>query len=130
MPTNDAMLARGAKTIASAMAAARPSRRSRAFDGEIAPRPPAAATISGEGVSPAASAAASGSPPGNAAATCATDDGRCAGSFSRHLRITRSTAGSNPGATFDGAVGASSVCFLLRSSRLAASNAFLPVDSS
>ena len=35
-----------------------------------------AATISGEGVSPAASAAAIGSPPGSAAATCKADDGR------------------------------------------------------
>ncbi len=41
----------------------------------------AAATISGEGVSPAASAAAIGSPPGNAAATCKADEGLCDGSF-------------------------------------------------
>jgi hypothetical protein len=37
--------------------------------GRIASRLPAAATISGDGVSPAASAAWSGSPPGSAAAT-------------------------------------------------------------
>src|ERR1041384_3497998 len=41
----------------------------------------AAATISGDGVSPAASAAASGSPPGNAAATCSVVAGRFAGSL-------------------------------------------------
>ena len=38
-------------------------------------RSPAAATISGDGVSPAASAAASGSPPGSAAATASADAG-------------------------------------------------------
>jgi hypothetical protein len=37
---------------------------------------PEAATISGDGVSPAASAAASGSPPGSAAAIGITDAGR------------------------------------------------------
>ena len=42
--------------------------------------PPAAATISGDGVSPAARAAASGSPPGNAADTASADAGRRAGS--------------------------------------------------
>ena len=73
---------------------------------------PAAATISGEGVSPAASAAASGSPPGSAAATCVAEDGLCAGSFSMQRRITRSTAGSMSLTTDDGAVGASSACFL------------------
>ena len=40
---------------------------------------PAAATISGDGVSPAASAAASGSPPGSAAATASADPGRSVG---------------------------------------------------
>ena len=53
-----------------------------------------AATISGDGVSPAASAAAIGSPPGSAIATFSADDGRRFGSSSRHLRIKRSTAGS------------------------------------
>ena len=38
-----------------------------------APCSPAAATISGDGVSPAASAAASGSPPGSAAATASAE---------------------------------------------------------
>ena len=41
------------------------------------PCAPAAATISGDGVSPAASAAASGSPPGSAADTASADGGRC-----------------------------------------------------
>ena len=54
---------------------------------------PAAATISGEGVSPAATAAASGSPPGSIASTARAEAGRAAGSSSRHCRITRSTAG-------------------------------------
>ena len=54
---------------------------------------PAAATISGDGVSPAASAAASGSPPGSAAATASAEAGRCAGSGSRQRRIARSIAG-------------------------------------
>ena len=40
---------------------------------------PAAATISGDGVSPAASAAASGSPPGSAAATASAEAGRALG---------------------------------------------------
>ena len=62
--------------------------------GRSALRSPAAATISGDGVSPAASAAASGSPPGSAAATASAEGGRCAGSRSRQRRITRSTAGS------------------------------------
>jgi hypothetical protein len=41
---------------------------------------PEAATISGDGVSPAASATARRSPPGSAAATCSADAGRFAGS--------------------------------------------------
>ena len=41
---------------------------------------PAAATRSGEGVSPAASAAASGSPPGSPAATAKAEAGRWRGS--------------------------------------------------
>ncbi len=55
---------------------------------------PEAATISGEGVSPAASAAAIGSPPGSAIATFSADEGRLRGSASRHRRITRSIVGS------------------------------------
>ena len=46
-----------------------------AFAGASAPSSPAAATISGDGVSPAASAAASGSPPGSAAATASAERG-------------------------------------------------------
>ena len=63
---------------------------------------PAAATISGDGVSPAARAAASGSPPGSAAATASAEAGRSAGSCSRHLRITRSIAGSRSRTTDEG----------------------------
>ena len=46
-----------------------------AMAGLSAPSAGAAATISGEGVSPAARAAAIGSPPGSAAATCIADAG-------------------------------------------------------
>ena len=67
----------------------------------------AAATISGDGVSPAASAAASGSPPGSADATAMADEGRRAGSCSRQRRITRSIAGSSRRRSSDGFVGGS-----------------------
>src|SRR5205085_1359862 len=60
---------------------------------------PAAATISGDGVSPAANAAASGSPPGSAACTLSGVGGRFAGSGSKQQRITFSTAGSTSAAT-------------------------------
>ena len=96
----------------------------------ITPSGPAAATISGDGVSPAASAAASGSPPGSAAATCTADDGRARGSFSRQRRMTRSTAGSKPARTFDGAVGVSCSCLRRISASVGASNARLPVATS
>jgi len=84
----------------------------RASAGRICWSLPAAATISGEGVSPAAMAAASGSPPGSAAATCAAEDGRCAGSFSMQRRIARSTAGSISLTSMEGEVGGSSTCCL------------------
>ena len=64
-----------------------------AHNGRIASWLPAAATISGDGVSPAASASANGSPPGNADETASAEDGRPAGSGSRHFRITRSMEG-------------------------------------
>ena len=48
---------------------------------------PAAATIAGDGVSPAASAAASGSPPGSAADTAIALAGRSAGSRERQRWI-------------------------------------------
>ena len=54
---------------------------------------PAAATISGDGVSPAASAAASGSPPGNAAATASADAGPLADRGLRQRMIARSIFG-------------------------------------
>ncbi len=56
---------------------------------------PAAATIAGDGVSPAASAAASGSPPGSAADTAIALAGRSVASRERQRWITRSTAGSS-----------------------------------
>src|ERR1700691_1384742 len=63
---------------------------------------PDAATICGEGVSPAASAAASGSPPGRAAATLSTVAGRADGSVSRQRRMTRSITGLRSLTTDDG----------------------------
>lgn len=91
--------------------------------------PPAAATISGEGVSPAASAAASGSPPGNDMATAMAEAGRCAGSFSRQRRMARSTAGSVPAmpVTLSGRV---LLSVRMRSATLLASKARLPVKIS
>ncbi len=65
---------------------------------------PAATSIAGEGVSPAASAAASGSPPGSDAATVSADGGRCSGSFARQRRMTRSIAGSRSRTIDDGVV--------------------------
>jgi hypothetical protein len=59
------------------------------------PSEPAAATIWGDGVSPAAKAAASGSPPGKAAAMTTADWGRRFGSGSRHRSITRCTSGAS-----------------------------------
>ena len=78
---------------------------------------PAAASISGDGVSPAASAAASGSPPGSAAATASADPGRCAGSRSRQRRITRSIAGSRSRTIDEGVVIVAAVVQLLRDRR-------------
>ena len=63
-------------------------------DTGMASASPAAATMSGEGVSPAARAAATGSPPGSAAATDSAEAGRLRGSGARQRRMTRSTAGS------------------------------------
>ena len=77
--------------------------------------------------SPAATAAASGSPPGSAAATCAAEPGRRAGSFSRHLRIARSTAGSISVIRPDGLGGAESACARSQSPAAAALTAGLPV---
>ncbi len=56
--------------------------------------PSEAATICGEGVSPAARAAAIGLAPGIAIATLSADEGRRLGSSSRHRRMTRSMAAS------------------------------------
>ena len=57
---------------------------------EIASCRPAAATMSGDGISPAASAAASGSPPGRDPATDSTVAGRSAGSGRRHRMMAAS----------------------------------------
>src|SRR5450432_3112761 len=68
-------------TVIDTMTAARTAQATRGRRLSVSPE---AATISGDGVSPAASAAASGSPPANAAATCRTEDGR---SWPRQRRI-------------------------------------------
>src|SRR5262249_59492458 len=94
------------------------------------PRGPAPATISGEGVSPAANAAERRSPPGSKAATLKAERGRCEGSGFRQRRIARSTAGLRPFTTFDGGIGLASFCLRCSSSRLRASNALFPVNSS
>jgi hypothetical protein len=94
------------------------------------PSSPAAATISGDGVSPAASAAASGSPPASAAATAIADDGRRAGSLSRQRTITRSTAGSMSGIRVDGLVEGEESRDRAKRSASIALNAALPVNIS
>src|SRR5262245_38163140 len=76
-----------------------------AFDGRNASLEPDAATMSGDGVSPAASASASGSPPGSAAASANADGGRSFGLGSRHRRIARSIAESRSGTSVDGFAG-------------------------
>lgn len=91
---------------------------------------PAAATILGEGVSPAARAAARGSPPGSAADTASADAGRRAGSFSKQRRIARSTAGSISVMIVDGWVGLISRCNRTSSETVAALNAAFPVNIS
>jgi len=91
---------------------------------------PEAATIPGDGVSPAASAAASGSPPGSAAATCATELGRARGSFSRQRMITRSTTGSMSRVISEGATGVAPVFCARNSASDCASNVRRPVYSS
>ncbi len=93
------------------------------------PLPPAPATISGDGVSPAATAIVRGSPPGSAAASAAADGGRFAGTGSKQRRIARSTAGSIPLICVDGLLGVD-CCSWASSSRLLASSARLPVKSS
>jgi hypothetical protein len=88
------------------------------------------ATISGEGVSPAASAAASASPPGRAAATASAERGRSAGSFSRQRSIARSIEGSKLGIRLDGEDGVSSWCCRVSSAIVVALKAGFPVNSS
>src|SRR5580765_2490110 len=77
-------------------------RQDHAARGERLPEAAASATICGDGVSPAASAAASGSPPGRAAATASAETGRSKGSLCRQLRMTRAAAGSNPSTRLEG----------------------------
>ena len=91
---------------------------------------PAAATISGDGVSPAASAAASGSPPGRAADTASAEAGRRAGSGSRQRRMARSIAGSIAVTIVDGGVIDRVSCCVTRSPTVAAVKARRPVKSS
>ncbi len=114
---------------AAASRAKAPIRASAAFGLRI-PSSPAAATISGEGVSPAASAAASGSPPGSAAATASAEGGRWRGSRSRQRSTARSTAGSRPSTRAVGRVGEDSSRNRRISSAESASKAGLPVKSS
>ncbi len=117
------------KTTRSSPATTLPS-RAQALAALSPPSSPAAATISGDGVSPAAIAAARGLPPGKAAATCIAERGRDAGSFSRQRRITRSTAASISGVSLEGGVGCSRKCLARQSETLLASQGRLPVYSS
>lgn len=66
---------------------------------------PAAATISGDGVTPSASAAASGSPPGRLADSARADAGRILGSGSRQRRMARSTVLSKSPINVEGLAG-------------------------
>ena len=91
---------------------------------------PAAATISGDGVSPAASAAASGSPPGNAAATASADAGRMAGSRCRQRMMARSIAGSRFVTIDDGGAMPSCSRFAISSATFFPSSARRPVNIS
>src|SRR4029077_12383397 len=119
MPTSDVM---GASAKRPASAARKTPSAPHASAGDTAPLSPASATLSGDGVSPAARAAASGSPPGSAAATARADGGRRAGSGSRQRRRTRSTIGSNPSMNDEGDEGVAS--------DVGETNAFFPVNSS
>jgi hypothetical protein len=98
--------------------------------GESAPSPPAAATIWGDGVSPAASSAASGSPPGSPSSTCAADRGRNDGSDSRQRRMIRSTTGSRSEACRLREVGGVSERTRFHPARVSASCGCFPVNSS
>ena len=92
----------------------------------------AAATISGEGVSPAASAAAIGSPPGSAAATCNAEDGTLRRIFLQYNdQLPFRSAGSRSLTIEVGVVGVVSLRrSLINSPSVGASNARLPVKSS
>ena len=87
---------------------------------------PAAATISGDGVSPAASAAASGSLPGRAAETASAERGRRDGSGSRQRAMMRSTAGSRSRATLVRLTGVLACCAAISSASELPSNGRLP----
>src|SRR5438132_7393474 len=114
----------------SAITPRKETRSTPAIAGLSAPSFDDAATISGEGVSPAASAAAIGSPPGSAAATCNADEGRSSGSFRRQRSITFSIDGSRPLTISEGVVGVVSLRRnLTNSPRVGASNALRPVRS-
>ena len=94
------------------------------------PAGPAAATISGDGVSPAASAACNGSPPGKEWATASALAGRSTGSLSRQRRIARSTTGSSPSMKSEGVVGVDSICICASSAGDSARKGRRPVNSS
>jgi len=96
----------------------------------VALSPPAAATISGDGVSPAASAAARGSPPGSDADTRIAEAGRRAGSLSRQRTIASSIAGSSVFTIVVGAVNAPDWCRSISSLSVFASKARRPVKIS
>src|SRR5215470_308240 len=63
---------------------------------DMATDPPAAATVSGDGVSPAATAARKGLPTGSAAATSDAEDGRSSAFGARQQLMMRSITGSKP----------------------------------
>ena len=86
---------------------------------------PAAATISGDGVSPAASAAASGSPPGSAAATASADAGRASGPARGSAGSRARPRGSRSGISVDGVVDGSTRAARCSSSSVCASNGAL-----
>src|SRR6202522_3714805 len=99
------MLEVAARNARAARPASAAARLGTAIFHEGAAVSPDAATICGEGVSPAARAAANGSPPGRLAATARADDGRCEGSGSRQRRMALSTAGSSSFTSEDGLTG-------------------------
>jgi hypothetical protein len=116
------------RTPAKASAAA--ASQAHAAFGLRSPTTAAAATISGDGVSPRAIAACNGSPPGSAACTAMAVLGREAASRARQLKITRSTPRSSSVTRLDGAVGVDSERAFSSSDIDPASHARRPVNTS